>query len=186
MSKLDKLRPTPRSEMKAVIIYDGFAFAAQANAMLQRAGHRADVDVHWNIKPWRLNALKNFATAKEALMGAADAHLIVLAGRHAESLPIWLREWLTNWASIREIPDAALALMRTLNGGLSRPATLDLSRFVRQHGLTFIIDECPVAKDTVKLLIRSSREREVPVPVTQSRFAETVTRDSYRGWGINE
>jgi hypothetical protein len=186
MSKLDKLHLTPDSDMKAVIIYDGFVVAAQANTTLQRAGHRANANFHWSIKRWRLNALKDHTAGGEALMDAVDAHLIVLAGRRAASLPFWLREWLTRWANIRQIPDAALAVIERTNGGLSRPAAPKLSRFVRQHGLTFIIDEGPVAKDAVKLFIRCARKREFSLPVTRSRLVETGTDDSYCGRGINE
>lgn len=186
MSKLGKREPTPNSDMNAAIIYDDFALAARANNTLQRVGHRADVNVNWSIKPWRLNLLKNHAVAGEALKDAADAHLIVLAGRRAESLPFWLREWLTRWANVRKNLDAALAVIGNTNGGLSRPATPELSQFIRQHGLTFIIDEGPVAKDAVKLFIRYSHECELPVAVMQSRFAKAPHHHPYRGWGINE
>lgn len=186
MSKLDKLRPAPDSEMKAVIIYDDFAFAAQANTALQHAGRRADLNVRWNIKPWRLNVFKDPKARRKALMDAVDAHLIVLAGRRAESLPFRLHEWLASWANVRHVPDAALAVIGNTNNGLSRPASPELSRFVRQHGLTFIIDEGPAAKDAVKLFIHRFRERKLPMSVARSRLAEIETRDPYRGWGIND
>ena len=186
MSKLDKLRSMPDSDMKAVVIYDSVAFAAQANTTLQRAGHRVDVNVRWSITPWRLNALKDHATAAEVLREAADAHLIVLACQSSESLPFWLREWLRRWANIRQIPDAALAVIGNSNGGLSRPMSPELSRFAREHGLTFFIDEGPAAKDAVKLFIRRSRERKLSVPIAESRFGNTGTGDSYRSWGIND
>jgi hypothetical protein len=186
MSKLDKLHPAPDPQMKAVIIYDDVALAAQANTTLLRVGDRDDVNVRWSIKPWRLKDLKVHNLGGEALMDAVDAQLIVLAGRRAESLPSWLHEWLARWANIRQIQDAAIAVIGNGNGGLPRPATAELSRFVRQHGLTFIIDEGPVAKDTVKLFVRYSRERKLPLPVMQSRFSEAAPHDSYRGWGIND
>ena len=186
MSKLDKLHPVPNSEMKAVIIYDDIVFAAQANTTLQHAGHRADVNVRWNIKPWRLNDLNDHAAGGKALMDAADAHLIVLAGRGAESLPSWLRDWLTRWADIRQIPDAALAVIGNTNAGLSRPVSRELSRFVREHGLTFIIDDGPAAKDAVKLFIRHSREPKLPAAPENSGFDQQESSASNRHWGINE
>ena len=187
MSKLDKLHPAPDSDMKAVIIYDDVAFAAQANATLQRASLRADISVHWNIKPWRLNALKDHSIGEEALTEARDAHLIVLAGHRSESLPSWLRQWLMRWAEVRQIENAALAVIGHDNDrGLVRPAAPELTRFARQHGLTLIIDEGPMAKDAVNLFVRYSRERELPLRVMHSRFADTVAHDRYRNWGIND
>ena len=187
MSKLDKLPASSDSTMKVVIIYDDFAFAAKANATLQRPERRTDVRVQWAIKAWHVNSLKDAATAEEALVEAVDAHLIVFAGRRPQSLPFWLHEWLERWVLIRQVQDAALAVIGKCDGrGLTRPVTPELSRFVRQHGLSFIIDEGPVAKDAADLFVRHSGERGLPLPAVRSHFTDPATHDSYRSWGIND
>lgn len=94
MSKHHKLHTERNSIMKALVIYDDFASAAKANAMLHRATHQVDAIMHWNIRPWRVDLLKQPRRANEALMEAADAHLIVFAGHQAQSLPFWLQGWL--------------------------------------------------------------------------------------------
>jgi len=91
MSKLHKSQGSP---MKALIVYQDFAFALQANAALQHAVQYSDVWVQWNIRPWRVDLLKFPPSADEALADAADAHLIVFGSRCAQSFPFWLQEWL--------------------------------------------------------------------------------------------
>lgn len=134
--------------MKALIIYDDFAVAKTASAALQRATYHADVTVHWNISPWRADMLKLQSVAEEALMAAIDAHLIVLAGRCARSLPGWLKDWLERWAARRQIHDVALAVIGDGNAAArSAPATPGLFQFARRHGLSLIFDDRGVIKD---------------------------------------
>ncbi|MDE3066807.1 MAG: hypothetical protein KGJ60_04560 [Verrucomicrobiota bacterium] len=135
--------------MKAVIIYDQFDFAAKAKAMLERASDRAGDAVLWNVMPWRVDMLNLAPAAAEALMEAADAHLIVLSVRQPGHLPIWLMDWLEVWAERRRVPDAALATFGGARGGaLSATAAPELSRFAERHRLSFIFsDRGPGADD---------------------------------------
>jgi hypothetical protein len=110
MSKLKK-QPSPhKSTMKALIIYDDLSSARGANVALQRSASNSGVALEWNVNPWQINLLQIPATAEEALREAWDAHLIVIAGRSAQSLPLWLYGWLEDWARGRKIQEAALAL----------------------------------------------------------------------------
>ncbi len=170
--------------MKSVIICDDLAFVAKAGATLQRVGCRLDASARWNIKSWPVNALKQAAMAEKTLIGAADAHLIVIQARHAHFLPFTLRVWLEGWAALRQIQDAALAVIDDgIDTGITKTVSPELTRFVRKHGLNFIIAEGAVAKDATK---RFACERELPLPVKGSRFASAVACDSFRGFGINE
>jgi hypothetical protein len=49
-----------------------------------------------------------------------------------------------------------------------------------------ITDEGPVAKVEAELVDRASRKDELSSQVESSRVAHAVTRDSFRGFGINE
>jgi hypothetical protein len=125
--------------MNAVIIYNDVARAAKAKAMFERAAHSADFSMHWTVKPWRLDLLKVPGTAEEALADAADAHLMVLALRHPQLFPAWLQDWLKQWATRRQVQDAALAAWGGGNSDrLSAKVTPDLSKFAKHHGLSFI------------------------------------------------
>jgi hypothetical protein len=127
--------------MKALIIYYDFASAAKANAALQFSGQYPDVNVQWNISPWRADLLKFPPTAEEALADAADAHLIVFAGGHAESLPFWLQDWLEKWAQDRLVKDVALAVIREGNADETPSRAMpELAAFAARHGLHFIFD----------------------------------------------
>jgi hypothetical protein len=184
MSKLDEL--PHHSCLKAIIIYDNFAFAAKANERLQGAASRADALMRWDVKPWRVDALELHRGAEEALADAADAHLIVFAGHRAQALPSRLLNWLERWVACRQIADAAFAVMGGRNGDvLSMPTTPELTRFAERHGLDFIIDEESVANNEEEFLEHEAPEDTIPALV-QSRFMDMPKGISYRGWGIND
>jgi len=127
--------------MKALIIYDDITCAANTTAILHRVAHHADITVKWEITPWRLNRLEFPPTAKQALGDAADADLIVFAVRSTPKLPVWLMDWLEEWAGHRHIPDAAVAIIGDGTAvAAAAPATTELSQFARQHGLSFIFN----------------------------------------------
>jgi hypothetical protein len=127
-----------KSTMKALIIYDDFASAVKANAALQHSAQNLDFFVQWNIRPWRADMLKFTRASEAALSDATDAHLIVFAGRIAQSLPFWLE----HWAKCRQIEDAALAVYCAGSADASSiPAIPELSQFATRHGLNFIFDD---------------------------------------------
>ena len=72
--------------LKAAVIYDDFDFAARAAALLERVAIRADEAMKWDVKPWRLDVLKEPSLADTALDETADADLIVVALRKTPSL----------------------------------------------------------------------------------------------------
>ena len=127
--------------MKALILYQDFAFAVKANAVLQHSAEYSDFRVRWKIRPWRVDLLKFTTAAEEAQGDATDAHLIVFGSRCALSFPFWLEDWLEQWAKCRQIEDAALAMIHEDNAdSLSMPPTAGLSDFANCHGLNIIFD----------------------------------------------
>ena len=127
--------------MKALIIYDDITCAANTTAILHRVAHQADITVKWEITPWPLNRLEFPPSAKKALADAADAHLVVFGVRSTPRLPVWLMDWLEEWAGLRHIPDAAVAIIGDGTAvAAAAPATTELSQFARQHGLSFIFN----------------------------------------------
>jgi hypothetical protein len=111
MSTLQKLHATQLPDMKALIIYDGFAVGAKANAALKHSTENLAFDVQWNVRPWQLDMLKFTPTLKQAMTEALDAHLIVLASQTAQPLPAWLLTWLERWAKCRHVAEAAIAVL---------------------------------------------------------------------------
>jgi hypothetical protein len=187
MSTFAQLHAPDSSCMKAIIIYDNFAFAAKANEMLQRAANQADATMRWNIKTWRVDALDLRGSAEEALRDAQDAHLIVFAGHRAQALPSWLLHWLERWVASRQITGAAFAVMGGSNGDtLSLPAMPELSSFARRHGLDFIVDDGPIADRGEKFFDHNTYEDEEVPSLVHSRFMDVPHGVAYRGWGIND
>ena len=179
------------STMKALIIYDDFHSAAEANATLQHSAHRADLAVQWNIRPWRVDLLKFPPTADEALTEALDAHLIVFAGHSAQSLPFWLERWLEQWAKYRRIKDAALAVVGAGSSEAlaSASAKPDLSQFARRHDLSVFIDgnirSAPASiEDGASSGEGQLHEHELSMSPFLPQTLDAKTRDAYRGWSL--
>ena len=187
MPTIEKLHASGDFTMKSVIIYEDLAFLANAIAKLQRVGCRPKVNARRTIKSWPINTLEQEAAAKKILIEAADAHLIVIPARYARTLPLGLREWLERWATLRQIQDAAVAVIGdATHADFPRTVSPELAMLVQKQGLNFIIDEVPVARNATKLVVRFQHERDLPLPLEWPRFRHAVTSDSFRGFGINE
>jgi hypothetical protein len=187
MSKSEKHHSSTELIMKAVLICDDFAFAARANTSLRRAGFCAGAKVQWTIQCWPVNALNQAAIAEKILVESADAHLIVIPGRRAQSTPLWLQEWLERWAAVRQIPDAAVAVIEDGDHtDLTNPVSRELTSLVQKHGLNLITDNGATANAAAQLFVRLLREVEPPISLQRIHSANIVTGDSFRGLGINE
>jgi hypothetical protein len=187
MSKSEKHHSSKDLIIKAVLLCDGFAFAARANTLLRGVGERAGVRVRWTIQCWPVNALSQATIAEEILVESAHTHLIVLPGRRAHSIPLWLYEWLERWAAVRQIPDAALAIIDDGNHtDYAKTVSPELNLMVQKHGLNLITGKGPAVNEVAQLFVRLLYEAESPTPLQRSHSTDMVTRDSFRGLGINE
>ena len=166
--------------VNAVIIYDDLSSAAQANAILERAFHRAGEITEWNVKPWRLDLLNQPPIAAEALKETEDAHLIVFAFGRRRPYPIWLFEWLEKWAAQRRIGEAALAVFISGGNDVSAiPIVPELPQFAERHGLNFIFDHHTIDKRSVDL-----PEGDVALVYGAQQVADDDS--AHQHWGINE
>jgi hypothetical protein len=156
--------------MKALIFYQDFASAVKANAALQSLKLSTDTKVQWEVVPWRLDMLIFPPTRTEALVAAGDAHLMLFVGGLPQSLPFWLLDWLENWATARQVKDAALAVTAGTNEETPTLAAIsELRQFATQHGLSFIMDSNIVRESWIDPL-------SIGTPSTEP----------YHRWGINE
>ena len=167
--------------MNAVIVYDDNGIAARAHAMLERAAHRADEALLWNVKPWRLDMLRWPTVAEVAFNDAQTAQLIVLAVREPAALPAGLVDWLEQWALRRHVMDAALAVFDGRHGdSLARPPTQVLSQFAERHGLCFILDDVIPGEHESAAFLQNLRQCEVDETSTLVPFPEQPLRDNSR------
>ena len=125
--------------LRTLMIYDDLTSAKEAATTLKRAAHRAKIGVGWDLKAWRLDILKLPLAGDEALLEAADAEMIAFAGPRASSLPSWLKEWLECWASLRQVSDAAVAVVGERDQDFDRTA-VRFSRFAKSHGLGLLVE----------------------------------------------
>jgi hypothetical protein len=152
--------------MKALIIYQDFASAMKANSTLQKLKLSPDTKIDWEVVTWRMEMLRFPPTATEALIAAADAHLVLFAGGMPESIPFWLLDWLREWAATRQIEAAAIAVTAAANGDAPFATAISaLRQFATEHDLGFIVDPDIVA-----------RAARIDAPSDQA----------FRHWGINE
>jgi hypothetical protein len=173
--------------MKAMIIYEEPDSAKKASALLKRASDRADAATQWSVMPWRLDMLSRPSLALEALMDAAEAHLIVLTVRSQATLAPGLLNWLEAWAARRKVQDAALAVCDGGSGNsLSATATPELSEFARRHGLSIIVGDVCAHEDASPLFAQDQHERNAAQTSTMVALLEQVSPGNYQHWGINE
>jgi hypothetical protein len=172
--------------LKSVIIYDDLSFVAKATATLKRVGHRAEVDARWLVRSWPANALHSVVTMDRATLEAVDAHLIVIPFPRHRTLPFHLREWLGRWAALRQIQDAALAVIDDGSQSFNHAISAELKTFVQKLGLNLILEERPVAKAPPHLAVRFPRAHELPVSSDRRRWDPAVSRHLFRSFGINE
>jgi hypothetical protein len=177
-------KPVFEKAMNAAIIYDDFPCATKASAMLASASSRAGEIALWNVKPWRLDLLNLPPTAAEALRDTADVHLIVFALRPAQSLPIGLMDWLEQWAALRQVGEAALAVF-TDGSGETLPASAvpELSRFAERQGLNLIFHDSSSVQTECAVFLRNLHEREVSITPT---LHQIMDESANQHWGINE
>jgi len=173
--------------MNAVIVYDNVDLASKAQVMLGRAAHRADADLAWTVKPWRIELLLLPPASVRALEDAAEAHLIVLAVRRPAEPSPRLLDWLEQWARCRLVQDAALALFDGGNDDVrSGTAAPELAQFAQRYGLSFLFGDVRPAEEASALLVPSLAAR---APARTAALAGVVERSRpfrYRLWGINE
>jgi hypothetical protein len=147
--------------MKVLIIYDDFDLAIKAGATLRLRANRSDFTIEWQVSPWRSNVLNHPAVAREALMDALDAHLMLFAVSCAGPTDPWLMDWLERWARRRQVEDAALAAITvSAAGSLCLSAATEIARFANRHGLGFVSDPGDDAGNPrdFLLLLRSVRD----------------------------
>jgi hypothetical protein len=131
--------------------------------------------------------LNESALAKKALFEALDAHLILFPENRAWPLPSTAFDWLNRWAARRTVQDAGLGVIKDGNAAqLTRSLVPELSSFVRQHGLSFIVNEGPPVKNPMRVLVHFQREQQVALPEAQPYLVGLATGGSYRGFGIND
>ena len=171
--------------MKAFIVYADFASVANANATLRRVGDSDDVRIRWVTKCCQVDVLREPGPFEKALIDAADAHLILFAARHSQFIPSWICDWLKRWAVLRQIQDAALAVIGD-GTSLTLPVNSELILLAEQLGLNFITGKGTTVKDVTRGDVLLTHEQALPFEGVGPRFAKSVSTHSYRFIGINE
>jgi hypothetical protein len=173
--------------LKVAVIYDDFDFAARAAALLEHVAIRADEAMKWDVKPWRLDVLKESSLADAALDETTDSDLIVVAVRKTPSLPDELVGWLESWAMKRQTEDTAMMVFCPEENAASTPLWHELKEFAEWHSLPFL-DSRNLRDDgnSMEFVHRLWRRKQPSQPVasTLESFAELPHPSDH--WGINE
>jgi hypothetical protein len=145
------------------------------------------VDAHWIVKSWPVISLISASLGKEALIEANDCHLVILPMRRVHSFPSWLRDWFHRWAALREIPDAAVAVID--DGAcdeFSRPVSPELARLVLLHNLNLFIEQGSAVGNATEKAVNPPREPDFSALLELRRLNNAVASNSIRNFGINE
>lgn len=168
--------------LKAVIIYDDFDAATRATALLERVALRTEEGMKWDIKPWRIDVLKQPALAALTVAVAANADLVMLALRPMHAVPAELVDWLDNWAKHRRIEDAAVLVLPA--GETEAPAAWNqVMALAERHGL-IVLDRHNAEDDRNSVLLGRLWQRQPGARGLERAFARRLPQSSR--WGINE
>jgi hypothetical protein len=167
--------------MKAIIICDDFAFAANATSMLSRVVGNAGFHFKWTTQWWPLNTLNDLGLAQKSLAESMDAHLILFPDHVAQSLPSWAFDWLRRWAARRTVHDAALGVINYGTAGQFP----ELASFAREQDLSFIFGDDPPVRYPVKSFEPFQHERQISFPLAQTYLTGLAMWPSYRSFGMD-
>jgi len=170
--------------LKATVIYDDFDFATRAAALLERVALRVREAMKWDVKPWRLDVLKQAALAEAAEAEAADADLILFALSQTHSLPTGLTLWLERWAAHRQTEDAAVMALIPDESVVGQPLWRALERFAERNGLAFLSSHNVRENGDSMQFVQQLWQRKLPAAVALGS-ANGPPRPP-RHWGINE
>lgn len=176
-------KPVIKAKMSVMLLYEEFDLATKARGMLTRAMKCADETKWWEVRPWRVDMLAPAGMAARSLAEARNAHLIVLAVRNQADLPPGLLDWLENWAGLRQVTDAALAVLDGGDGFTPSPgAAPELEHLAECHGLSIIFCTADPNQDESQGFSCSLHGREVTAASTPQYTMAGSIQDNYRGW----
>ena len=170
--------------LKATVIYDDFDFATRAAALLERVALRVREAVRWDVKPWRLDALKQAPLAEAAETEAADADLILFALSKTRSLPAELALWLERWAAHRQTEDAAVMALSRDESVVGQPLWRGLEQFAERNGLAFLSSHNVQENGDSMQFVQQLWQRKLPAAVALGLSGDPPRPP--RHWGINE
>jgi hypothetical protein len=170
--------------LKATVIYDDFDFATRAAALLERVAVRVHEAMKWDVKPWRLDVLKQSLLVEAAGAEAADADLIVFALSKTCSPPAELRVWLEHWEAQRQIRDAAIMVLSPGEPAAATPLWHELKQFAERHGLAFLSSYDVRENGDSMRFVHQLWQRRQPAAPTLGLLADSPRPP--RHWGINE
>lgn len=169
--------------LKAVIIYDDFDSATRATALLERVALGTDEAVKWDIKPWKLDVLKQPALAALTVAVAAHADLVVLALGRMHSASAELLNWLRDWAAHRRIEDAALLALPVGDTEMPSNSWNALKTFAEEQSLIFL-SQPDAGKDENSAPLGHRWQRQLAALGPERVFAGKLPPPLH--WGINE
>jgi hypothetical protein len=170
--------------LKATVIYDDFDFAMRATALLERVAIRVREAITWEVKPWRLDVLKQSPLAEATEAEAADADLIVFALSKTHSLPEELTMWLERWAAYRQIEDAAVMVLFPDEFAAATPPWYELKQFADLHGLAFLSSQSVRENGDSMRFVHQLWQRRLPAVPVLGLPADPPRPPQH--WGINE
>jgi hypothetical protein len=173
--------------LKATVIYDDFDFATRVAALLERVALRVHEAMKWDVKPWRLDVLKQSSLAEAAVAETADADLIVFALSKAHSPPAELMVWLEHWESHRQIEDLAVMVLSPDEPAAATPLWQELKQFAGRHGLAFLSShDVRDSGDSMQFVHQLWQRRQPALSALELRADLPHPPRPARHWGINE
>jgi hypothetical protein len=137
----------------------------------------------WDVRSWRLDALRQPALAIITLAVAADANLNVFALNNAHPPLEELLNWLEHGSANRRVDEAAVTLLGP-EADADAPLRNELARFARRRGLAYW-DADGAWGDEVPAARMHPQTHGEPKAARKLRLL-AKTAPVHGHWGINE
>jgi len=173
--------------LKAAVIYDNFDFAARAAALLERVAVRVREAIRWDVKPWRLDLLKEPSLAGAAVAEAANADLILCALNRTLTTPVELIQWLEDWNAQRQTEDAAVMVLCPEEQAAAASVSHQIEQFAWRYGLSFLNSHELRENGVSMQFVHRLWQRKQPIrPGPELLDTSAPAPRPLRHWGLNE
>lgn len=165
LPKGDKMKTeTQKSaiEVGVLILYDNVCAGKRAKELCDRLQLRLGSEYELNLSLWNLAALKIPALAQAAAEMAARSGWLLLAMSGGESLPPFVRSWVSQYARQARVADGVI--FAQLHGILQMerdiaPAYDDLKRIAHETGVKFFSEVVEPADSDLDKRINEIHQR---------------------------
>jgi hypothetical protein len=165
----------PENEITVMILYDDLAAGRWAGDVFSSIGESREVNMHFRLRPWRLDFLADPDWGQVATAEASEAELLVVSMSHPCRCPVAIEKWLRAWLDKKQRTGAAIVVLA------DEESDHDLGAASRLEFLRCAATKAGVDFFSVLPPDQDSLQNFTPAPPQVFTY-----HNPYRHWGLNE